>query len=145
MRFTDKGHATPAPGRAVEREVLAQADALVTKQAGLSRQVDDLYELASALMPTVGGILRSEAADKGAKVQTALAEFTSAVLGKLRDAGVSVPTQKRGSALIPEHVEAAILKTALTLAPQDPQGLGMTAIAAALKEIQRYAVKRTAA
>jgi hypothetical protein len=110
-----------------------------------SRQVDDLYEFASALMTTIGGILRSDAGDKGGKIATALDDFRAAILTRLQQAGLSVPTQKRGSALIPERTEAAILKTALTLCPQDPQGKGMQAIEAALTEVRNYAAKRTAA
>jgi hypothetical protein len=83
---------------------------------------DDLYEMVSALVGALRGIIASDAPDKGAKIQTALGDFTTAVLQALRQAGLSVPTEKRASGLIPDRTQAAILKTALALAPQDPQG-----------------------
>src|SRR6266511_2643700 len=93
----------------------------------LTRQMDDLYEMVSALVGALRGIISSDAPDKGAKIQTALGEFTTAVLNALRQAGLSVPAEKRASGgLIPAPVEAAILAAALAIAPRDALGAGMT-------------------
>lgn len=101
----------------------------------LSRELDDFSTLTSALTSTIAGIVRSEASDKGQKVASALQDFTAAVLAKLQQAGLAVPTQKRTSGLIPDHTEAAIMKSALALSPQDPLGKGMQAIDTALAEV----------
>ena len=42
------------------------------------------------------------------QIQSLLGEFTAAVLGKLRQAGLSVPTEKRASDFIPASTQAAI-------------------------------------
>jgi hypothetical protein len=82
--------------------------------------------------------------DKGAKIAGALGEFTAAVLGKLREAGVSVPAEKRAGDFIPPSTQAAIVKTAAVLSPGNYQQ-GMRGIEAALQEIRGWVAERGAA
>jgi hypothetical protein len=76
--------------------VITKADGSTAPTFGtelLRRQLDSLYDLTSALMSTLSGIVGSEASDKGA-----LDAFTDAVRGAFAQAGIAVPVAK---ALIP--------------------------------------------
>jgi hypothetical protein len=116
----------------------------VAKQEGASapsfaselvrRQVGDLYEYFSALQGALQGILSGDSPDKGGQAATALDDFRTAVLGLLREAGLSVPTEKR--AAIPPGLEASVLLTLMKLAPRDPTGQGATILAKALRELR---------
>jgi hypothetical protein len=101
----------------------------------------DLYGYYSALSSTLQGILGSEAGDKGAKIATALDDFKSAVLAQVRQAGVSVPTEKRAGDFIPASTQALLIKMAGELSPRDYQK-GMQGIEAALQEIRGWVAER---
>ena len=81
--------------------------------------------------------------DKGAKIAGALHEFTAAVLGKLRQAGLTVPApaEKRAGDFIPSSTQVAIVKTAAVLSPGNYQK-GMRGIEAALQEICGWVAER---
>ena len=164
----------PQP-RGAEAEVLAKADTLMAKTAGLSqrdaiarvlhadpalysryrkqddgaaaptfggelltRQLDDVSESTSALQTAIAGILRSDAADKGAKLAGAVDDFRATVLEQLRQAGLSVPTAKRGGGLVPPHLETAVLEACQQLSPTDPLGTGAMALRKSLQAVVRY-------
>jgi hypothetical protein len=107
----------------------------------LSSEMDDFYEYTGALLRTMAGILDSSAEDKGPRIAGALGEFSAAVLGKLRQAGLSVPTEKRA----PQHPLADdILACAQVLAPGD-LGQGLVKVRYALGEIRKIAERKRAA
>jgi hypothetical protein len=100
----------------------------------LRRQLDGLYDLTSALMSTLAGIVSSEASDKGALVGQALEAFTGAVRGAFAQAGIVVPVAKQ---LIPPGLEKELLYTLLKVSPRDPCGQGATILAKALRELRQ--------
>jgi hypothetical protein len=106
--------------------------------------MDEFYDMTGALLRTMAGVLDSSAQDKGPRIAGALGKFTAAVLGKLRQAGLSVPTEKRASDFIPASTQAAIIKTAAELSPGD-YVKGMRGIEAALQEIRSWAAQQGAA
>ena len=97
--------------------------------------MDDLYDMVSAFMATVQGIVSSEASDKGPRLGQALDEFTAAVRGALQQAGIVVPVAKQ--ALLPASLEASVLRTCLQLAPRDPLGQGVAVLAKALQQVRQ--------
>jgi hypothetical protein len=99
----------------------------------LRRQLDDLYDMVSAFMATVQGIVSSEASDKGPRLGQALDEFTTAVRGALQQAGIAI-TEKR--ALISPTLEKELLYTLLKVAPRDPCGQGAVILGKALREVR---------
>jgi hypothetical protein len=107
----------------------------------LSNEMDDFYEYTGALLRTMAGILDSSAEDKGPRITDALGEFSAAVLGKLRQAGLSVPTEKRA----PAHPLADdILACAQVFSPGD-LGQGLVKVRYALGEIRKIAERKRAA
>ena len=117
--------------------VVTKADGSTAPTFGtelLRRQMDGLYELGSALMSTLAGIVSAESGDKGALVQQALAAFNSAVRGAFEAAGIPVPVAKQ---LIPPALEAQLLRTCLQLAPADPLGQGVAVLAKALQQVRQ--------
>jgi hypothetical protein len=100
----------------------------------LRRQLDGLYDLTSALMSTLAGIVSSEAGDKGPFIQRALDDFTSAMRTAFAQAGIAVPVAK---ALIPPTLEAELLRTLMQVAPRDPTGHGATILAKALQQLRQ--------
>jgi hypothetical protein len=100
----------------------------------MARQLDSLYDLTSALMSTLAGIVSAETGDKGALVQQALEDFTAAVRGAFAQAGIAI-TEKR--AVIPPALEAELLRTLLKVAPADPLGKGGVVLAKALRQLRQ--------
>jgi hypothetical protein len=96
---------------ALSRVVVAKQDGASAPSFGtelLRRQLDGLYDLTSALMSTLAGIVSREVSDKGPLVQQALDAFTAAVRGAFAQAGIAVPMAKQ---LIPPTLEASLLRT----------------------------------
>jgi hypothetical protein len=75
---------------------------------------------------------------KPAKIQTALSDFTTALLNAVRQAGIAVPAsaERRASDFIPASTQAAIVKTAAELSPGYYKK-GMRGFEAALQEVRR--------
>jgi hypothetical protein len=107
----------------------------------LSSQMDEFYDMTGALLRTMAGVLDSSAQDKGLRIAGALGEFTAAVLGKLRQAGLEVPTEKRAAA---HPLADDILACAQVLAPGDV-GQGLVRVRYALGEIRKIAERKRAA
>jgi hypothetical protein len=107
----------------------------------LSSQMDEFYDMTGALLRTMAGVLDSSAQDKGPRIAGALGAFTAAVLGKLRQVGLEVPTEKRAA----QHPLADdILACAQVLAPED-LGQGLVRVKYALGEIRKIAERKRAA
>jgi hypothetical protein len=115
-------------------EVMAGFAAPTFGAALMARQLDSLYDLTSALMSTLAGIVSSEAGDKGPLVGQALDAFTAAVRQAFTQAGIAVPVAK---ALIPPTLEKELLYTLLKLAPTDPCGRGGVVLAKALQQLRQ--------
>jgi hypothetical protein len=117
--------------------VLTKGDGTTAPSFGtelLRRQLDSLYDLTSALMSTLAGIVASEASDKGALVGQALEAFNAALRQAFEEAGIAVPVAK---ALLPASLEASVLRTCLQLAPRDPLGKGVAVLAKALQQVRQ--------
>jgi hypothetical protein len=96
--------------------------------------MDSLYDVTSALMSTLSGIVASEASDKGVLVGQALAAFDTAMRGAFAQAGIPVPVAKQ---LIPPGLEKELLYTLLKIKPADPTGQGATILGKALRELRQ--------
>jgi hypothetical protein len=107
----------------------------------LSTQMDDFYDMTGALLRTMAGIFDSSAQDKGVRIAGALGEFTAMVLDKLRQAGLSVPTEKRA----PHPLAEDLLALATALNPEDPTGKGMVRCRYALAELTKTVQRKRAA
>jgi hypothetical protein len=117
--------------------VVTKADGSTAPTFGaalMARQLDSMYDLTSALMSTLSGIVGSEVGDKAALVGQALEDFTAAVRGAFAQAGIAVPVAK---SLLPPSLEASLLRTLMTLAPRDPLGKGATLLAKAFQQLRQ--------
>jgi hypothetical protein len=107
----------------------------------MAGQMDELQAYAGALLRTIHGVLASDATDaeRGAQIAQALDAFRAAVLGKLGEAGLTVPAAKSAPSL-PDSAHAL----ATLLAPQDPAGKGLRQVDRCLQELIAT-IKRRAA
>jgi hypothetical protein len=117
--------------------VLTKQDGTMAPTFGaalMARQLDGLYDLTSALVSTLAGIVSGDVSDKGPLVGQALDDFTAAVRGAFAQADIAVPVAKQ---LIPPALEAELLRTLLKLAPSDPLGKGATLLTKGFTQLRQ--------